>query len=252
MPGAIQAGTVAFCRRCGTALTAETRREYQGIPYCQPCLDLGEPRPASPPAALSPIGPETPPASAGGSVSPVLAAVLGFIPGVGAVYNGQLAKAVVHVVIFGLLISIISSGADLIPLFVMLLVLFALYMPLEAYRTARALERGEAVDEFSGVLSVFGGKTPSPAGGVALIVLGVVFLLHTLGYWRLVNLVPYWPVLLILLGVYRLYRSATEHDREPPEPRGTGFGAKPQPLEVVDPNRRRSETEHAVDRDSEA
>jgi hypothetical protein len=41
--------------------------------------------------------------------SPGLAFLLGFIPGVGAIYNGQYVKGLIHVVVFGLLISIVSS-----------------------------------------------------------------------------------------------------------------------------------------------
>ena len=37
--------------------------------------------------------------------------MLGFIPGVGAIYNGQYAKGLVHVIIVGLMISILSNGA---------------------------------------------------------------------------------------------------------------------------------------------
>ena len=43
-------------------------------------------------------------------VSPGLAFVLGLIPGVGAIYNGQYAKGLVHVIIIGLIISMLSNG----------------------------------------------------------------------------------------------------------------------------------------------
>ena len=68
------------------------------------------------------------PQSAGGP-SPGFAFLLGLIPGVGAIYNGQYAKGLIHVVILGLLISITSSGAagDLEPLFGLLI---ALVVPL--------------------------------------------------------------------------------------------------------------------------
>jgi putative Mn2+ efflux pump MntP len=146
----------------------------------------------------------------------VLAGILGFIPGVGAVYNGQFAKGILHVMIFGLLVSIVAADGtgDLRPMFVFLLILMGIYMPIEAYRTARSIERGEPVEEFSGILSVFGSKKPSPAGGVVLIVVGVVLLLNTLGYWRLGDLVRFWPVLLVALGAYMLYRSVSEQARE--------------------------------------
>jgi hypothetical protein len=238
MANSIHADTVAFCRKCGKPLTQESRREWQGIPYCQPCLDTlqaaqqatsAEPEPETA-GAESTTRPSSPPSGSftrptsgvrysppsGGTVSPALAGILGFIPGVGAVYNGQFAKGILHVVIFGLLVSIVAAEGtgDLRPMFVFLLILMGIYMPIEAYRTARATERGEPVEEFSGILSAFGKKKPSPAGGVVLIALGVVFLLNTLGYWRLGDLVQYWPVLLIALGIFMLYRSVSEQARE--------------------------------------
>ena len=89
-------------------------------------------------------------------------------------------------------------------------------MPLEACRTARALRRGEAVDEFSGLMSVGGGR--SPVGGIVLIVVGVLFLLNSLGFWQLRQLSRYWPVILIAAGVYMIYRRITEN-REDSGPR---------------------------------
>jgi hypothetical protein len=134
------------------------------------------------------------------------------IPGVGAVYNGHYAKAVFHVVIFGGLVTLIGSGnvSGLEVLFVMLAVMFFLYMPIESFRTARAVKRGEEVDEFSGLLSLVFAGSHSPAVGVTLIGLGVIFLLQSLGYWRIQNLLPYWPVSLIVLGIYMLYRRFSE------------------------------------------
>jgi hypothetical protein len=133
--------------------------------------------------------------------------------------------------IFGLLVSITAADGtgDLRPMFVFLTILTAIYMPIEAYRTARAIERGEPVEEFSGILSAFGRKKPSPVGGIVLIVLGVVFLFNTLGYWRLGDLVPYWPALLIALGIYMLYRSVSEQAREDRAASlgGSSFGSGP-------------------------
>ena len=53
--------------------------------------------------------PIPPPRDAG--ASPGLAFLLGLIPGVGAIYNGQYVKGLMHVVILGILISIVSSGS---------------------------------------------------------------------------------------------------------------------------------------------
>ena len=51
-----------------------------------------------------------------------------------------------------------------------------------------------------------------PLGAVILIVLGVLLLLDTTGIMTIDHLLRYWPVGLILLGVYMLYgRLETPH-----------------------------------------
>ena len=47
-----------------------------------------------------------PPPPSTGEPNPGLAALLGFIPGVGAMYNGQYAKGIVHLIIFAVLVSL--------------------------------------------------------------------------------------------------------------------------------------------------
>ena len=62
--------------------------------------------PAPPPfSGAPPVA--APPASAYvySDVSPGLALFLGMIPGVGAIYNGQYAKGMVHAIVWGVLIS---------------------------------------------------------------------------------------------------------------------------------------------------
>ncbi len=65
---------------------------------------------------------------------------LGFIPGLGAVYNGEYLKALIHVLIFGGLIAAqsgnVSGGAH--AFLGVVLGCFYLYMPIEAYHTARS------------------------------------------------------------------------------------------------------------------
>jgi hypothetical protein len=126
----------AFCRTCGKPLCQECQRPVQGTIVCE------EHAPAT-----QPLPPPVPPAA---GVSPGLAFVLGLIPGVGAIYNGQYAKGVIHVVIFGLLISIASSGGihGFEPLFGLLIAIWYFYMPFEAYHTARKRQLGHPVDEF--------------------------------------------------------------------------------------------------------
>jgi hypothetical protein len=142
----------------------------------------------------------------GSDVSPGLAFVLGFIPGVGAIYNGQYVKGLIHALITGLIISIMDSGGrEVEPVMSFLLVGFWIYMPFEALHTAKQRRAGQGVDEFSSLLPARHGTSKVPIAPVVLIALGVLFLLNNLGLLDLHRLARYWPVLLIAAGVYMLY-----------------------------------------------
>jgi len=183
----------AYCRICGAALGEDEVRLAHGTVYCA----------AHAPAPEEQAGP--PPLPANPGVSPGLAFILGLIPGVGAIYNGQYAKGIVHVLILGLLISINSSDAagGLEPLFGLLISVFWFYMAFEAYHTARRRMQGEAVDEFSSLVELRGGGR-SPLLPVLLIVFGALFLLNNFGMLPMREVLRYWPVLLIAAGVWML------------------------------------------------
>jgi hypothetical protein len=172
--------TTGYCRNCGKALTAETSRDVQGVFYCGDCL-----------AKL--VTHAQPAQNAGG---PALAALLGFIPGLGAVYNGDYAKGVMHVVIFGTIISLIDRAPGL---FVPLLVAFIFYMPFEAYQTAKARLKDPQ--------AAAGAASQTPVGPILLIGLGIVFLLdkfHWIDFDRVVDTL--WPLGLIGFGVWWLVK----------------------------------------------
>ena len=207
---------VAYCRACGKALCNDCKRTAQGTIFCDEHAPAAAVEGAIRQAVVDRIAQETaakvagsPPAGsiATGDVSPGLACLLGFIPGVGAIYNGQYAKGLVHAIVFGLLVSITSSGSagDLEPLFGILIGVWVMYMALEAYHTARKRRAGEPVDEFSSILDVHGRRTGFPVGAITLIGLGVLLLLSTMDVIQLRYLLRYWPVLLILMGAYMLY-----------------------------------------------
>jgi hypothetical protein len=194
----------AYCRACGKPLTEETARVAQGTVFCE------EHAPAAAPPAPEPASPYASPGAAAlpnPGVSPGLAFVLGLLPGVGAIYNGQYAKGVVHVLILGLLISINSSGASggLEPLFGMLIAVFWFYMAFEAYHTARKRMMGEPVEEFSSLVNVDPRRGGSPLLPLGLILLGVIFLLNNLGVLYIGQILRWWPVLLIVAGVWMFY-----------------------------------------------
>jgi TM2 domain-containing membrane protein YozV len=202
-PNHPEAQAVAFCRACGKPLCDECKRPAQGTIFCAEHL------PAAAAAAQPPIPSAVPPMGAGPyrgdlSVSPGLAALLGFIPGVGAIYNGQYAKGLVHAVVFGLIISIMHSSAGPEAILAFFMVAWEFYMVFEAYHTARKRMMGEPVDEFSSLINARGGGR-FPTGAVALIVLGVILLLNTLDILDFRYIARYWPVVLILAGAYMLW-----------------------------------------------
>lgn len=185
--------TASFCRSCGKALT-EDEKQVPGNLYCTACAPAAPPPP--PVAALPP-----PPVADGPSAG--LAFLLGLIPGVGAIYNGQYAKGLMHVVVLGMLFGIADADVgEFKPLAVMLALAWFPYMAFEAYHTALRRQRGEPVDEFSSLIPSSGAGFP--VAPVVLIAAGVVFLLNNLGLLRLAVVFRFWPVLLIALGVYLL------------------------------------------------
>lgn len=203
-----------FCRNCGKALSDEDKA-VPGTILCAGCL----PAAASAAPTAQPYPPVTPSAPASSGVSPGLAFLLGLIPGVGAIYNAQYVKGMVHVFIFGLLLSLLSvagrGGEDFTPLLSMMIAVWVPYMAFEAYHTARKRQLGLQVDEFSSVLPLRQGNLAGPA---ALIGIGVLFLLNNLDLLRISQVLRYWPVGLIGLGLYMLYVRLTSSGSAPAQP----------------------------------
>jgi hypothetical protein len=199
----------AFCRNCGKPLCDQCRRDAYGTVFCAEHA----PAPAASPYTAPPAsGPGMPaPSYVYADVSPGLAFFLGWIPGVGAIYNGQYAKGLVHAVIFGILVSLIDSRASrgLEPLFGMVLAVWIFYMAFEAYHTAKKRRNGEPVDEYSSLLQLQGRNDQVPVAGIALIILGILLLLHTLDLLSFEYVARFWPVLLIAAGAYLLYSRFT-------------------------------------------
>src|SRR6202008_3485949 len=147
---------VAFCRACGKPLCDECKRAAQGTIFCAEHAPVVAPPPS--PAASAPPPPPVgfSPYRRSDSANPGLAFLLGFIPGVGAIYNGQYAKGLVHAVIFGLLVTAVSSNNmhGFEPMFGILIGVFVFYMAIEALHTARKRGSGEPIEEFSSLVNV--------------------------------------------------------------------------------------------------
>ena len=218
----MSAETIAgYCRACGKALAQADVHQAQGALYCKEHAPQ-QSAPSSPYNASPYTAPLPPPVSNNG-VSPGLAFVLGFVPGVGVIYNGQYAKGLVHVAVVGILFSILNADIPdrFEPLLILMLVAFWAYMPFEAFHTARNRQLGLPVDELSSLVP--SGGSQFPAAPVILIGLGTVMLLDNLGLLDVRRMLRFWPALLIGAGVYMLYNRYTatkELGRE--LPRGLG------------------------------
>ncbi len=221
----VEVPAVAYCRTCGKPLCGTCTRDVRGVIFCEECLAAqmsGSMPPQPGPGAVAPG--TVPPVS---SSSPGLAAILGFIPGVGAMYNGEYAKGFIHVLIFA---SLIWAADHVSGIFGIGIAAFVLYMPIEAYRTAKAREMGLQPPDPFGLnnLNLFGSTSqPAAAAGVAagtpmegqpveeeysggsripvgafvLVGLGVIFLLEQFGWFHMDWFGRFWPIILIAIGI---------------------------------------------------
>lgn len=184
-----------YCRNCGKPLCAQCTREVRGAIYCEDCLAgiLNSPQ-----AAVNIVPRDTRPGTA---------LALGFIPGLGAVYNGEYVKALIHVLIFGGIIAMLNTDIPegLMTLFIVLLICFIFYMPIEAYRTAKARSEGSAEPA-----SLINSRNQIPIGAIVLIGLGILLLLNNFGLLDRDWFTKSWPVALIVIGGYFLYDRLTK------------------------------------------
>jgi hypothetical protein len=209
---------VAFCRTCGKPHCGNCTRDVRGVIYCEPCLAarLEGTAPAAafvpPPAVYAPVG--TPPRPVAGSgPNPAVAGILaGFFPfGVGAVYCSQYAKGLAHLLIFALLIFGADHAGRWDFLFGIGIAFFYVYQIIDAVRTAHALQAGQPAPDPMGLGQAFsmGEKFDSgkvPVGAVVLIGLGVLFLLHTMGFMEY-GFERFWPLIVVCLGGWMFYRN---------------------------------------------
>jgi hypothetical protein len=227
---------VAFCRTCGKPLCATCKRDVMGVIYCEQCLAerLGDVHPATPPIAPGFVPSGTPvTVVTGPGPHPALAGILaGFFPfGVGAVYTGQYAKGLAHLLIFTGFIWGLSSGhfGSFEPVLGIGLAFFMVYQIVDSVRSANAIRAGLQPPDPFGFNRTFGmidrpatvinpsvnssaapaiqpvvDETPVgrvPTAAVVLIGLGVLFLLQTVGIFEF-NVERIWPMFLIGLGVW--------------------------------------------------
>jgi len=234
----------AFCRSCGRPLCTLCQRSYEGTVFCQDHVPMAAYQAPADPGAQAASNPYFQPApissAAAVQTSPGLAFFLGWIPGVGAIYNGQYLKGLVHAIIFGLLISLINSADNTSgqPLLAMMLAAFCFYMPFEAYHTAKKRQMGIRIDEWSSLMSQSRYTGHAPVGPILLILIGVLFLLDSLHVIEFREVGRFWPIILIVVGAYMLYARVTSPEPIVPASR-TGAPPSRSPDEAMETSHER-------------
>src|SRR3954447_5774626 len=155
-----EALATTYCRSCGRPLCEACQRPAEGTVFCPEHAPVASGYGQAGQGAFDPSNPYTGGTAAlnntGFRTSPGLAFALGWIPGVGAIYNGQYIKGLVHAVIFGLLVSLTtnaySNGAA--AFLGIMIAAWVFYQAFEAYHTARKRRFGLAVEEFSSLFEI--------------------------------------------------------------------------------------------------
>lgn len=211
-----------YCRNCGKPMCAACSRQIRDVLYCEDCLatvmghatlaPAAATTPtsvAAPPPVASPYGsvpsPYAPPqpivvAPARGRSSPAAALILGFVmPGLGAIYNGQYNKGLIHIAIFASIIVGLASDFDggfkaMLGIF---LGGFVFYCAFDAMRTAQAKNAGEVPSD-----PLESWSAGRPIGPIILIGIGALLLLNNFEIGQYIHLGRLWPVILIGAGLY--------------------------------------------------
>src|SRR5580704_10611112 len=221
---------VAYCRTCGKPLCANCTRDVKGVIYCENCL--AERLHGVQPTAVPPAGfvPTAAPIAPGSGPNPALAGILaGFFPfGVGAVYCGQYAKGLAHLVVFTLLIwgESVTENSGVNTILGLGIAFFYVWQIIDSIRTAKALQMGQPAPDPFGLAQAFAAEPAQPGStqfgpaiqtaqgveatqpykiptsAVVLIGLGILFLLQTAGVFQF-GWDRLWPFFLIGLGLWR-------------------------------------------------
>jgi hypothetical protein len=184
---------VVQCNQCARPLCPACDHRIRGFPFCQDCIVVGVELLRQQSTASPVIRRRT---------SPFVATLLSFVPGLGAAYNGQTSKAIVHFAIFASFfqMAVLTHGMQFFVLGVLGTWLFA---AVDACRTAQLMRAGLALETEEDVIArrLYGNPF---AWGVTLIIIGTVFLLQTLLGIQL-PVRQLLPVALVAVGAYMLF-----------------------------------------------
>src|SRR4026208_1140802 len=165
--------SVVQCNRCARPLCPACDHRIRGFPFCQDCIVAGVEMLCYQQGRTSDahvIRRKT---------APLIATFLSFfVPGLGAAYNGQTSKAIVHFAIFASFfqMAVVTDG---VTFFVLGVVGTWLFAAVDACRTAQLMRAGLAPDAEEDAITrqLYGNPV---AWGITLLALGAVFLAHTL------------------------------------------------------------------------
>jgi hypothetical protein len=153
------------------------------------------PPPPAPPPLPPPMPP--PPFYVKPAKNAAAATLLSLFPGLGQIYNGQPAKALVFFLAW---VGAIAGAHDQPMPFALMIPFIYLYNMIDAWRSATAINQraagGAPLPEDTGI--------ESPAWGGTLVGLGLLLLARNLGWLDFSALGRFWPVLLIVVGAVLL------------------------------------------------
>jgi hypothetical protein len=156
--------------------------------------------------------------------SPMIAAFLSLVPGLGQVYVGYYGQGFINIIVIGTLISLLAPGPrfhwPLTPLLVFFLVFYWLYNIVDAARRASFYNQavaGMPLTEMPSGMRLPGSQG-SLVGGILLILAGVVIASRTIFGYSLEWLQHWWPLAPILFGAYLVFQSLRERSTEATKP----------------------------------
>ncbi len=152
--------------------------------------------------------------------SPMLAAFLSLVPGLGQVYVGYYRQGFINILVIGTMISLLAPGPrfhwPLTPLLAFFLVFYWLYNIVDAARRASFYNQAlsgvaptQIAPEFTMPQS-----HGSLAGGVLLIVAGLVIASRTVLGFSLEWFHRWWPLAPILFGIYLVFQAVRERNKQ--------------------------------------
>jgi magnesium-transporting ATPase (P-type) len=140
--------------------------------------------------------------------SPALAVILAVIaPGTGAMYNRQILKGLIYMIIIAGLISTLTVNPPIFVILLSSLLLFGfyIYQIFEAAQTANAINRKALAGEEEEAVEVEEFPEAVKAGsifwGIILILLGAFLLLANFEVISYSTAWQFWPVVVIIIGI---------------------------------------------------